>query len=121
MIYQISGMGIRTEEDNYEAGCIGPMYSNYIELTVKDEDIQRAIITAFMQSGMEYNPENAEIYDNTFRYQDLVDEDNCQATIMEISEWKKGNKKLYNANITLFISAYEEKEIIWPENIRKEQ
>jgi hypothetical protein len=41
--------------------------------------------------------------DGIYRYSVIVDDDNCEASLVEIEAWKLGDKKLYSANINFAV------------------
>lgn len=58
-----------------------------------------------------YNPEHKAVYENTIHYSVMVDNDNAEASVNELTEWKKGNLKLWVNNISITVFCVEPVEL----------
>lgn len=64
-------------------------------------------VLIYHRLGYSYNPNHKSVYDNTVHYIVMVDEDNYEASVNELTEWKKGNIKLWVNNITIQVFCVE--------------
>lgn len=102
MTYQINGFHKFSQLDNYENGCTGPSFDQYIDHRITAESLQDIKAACERFTGGEMCTDMIE--DSRLDFQVMETADGFPATEYELERFKVGEIELYDCTYTVYVA-----------------